>query len=584
MSVPVPSHLSEEKLNRLLGAWESLSQEQREAFSCLVARGAGGVWGQSQIIFGSAGSGKSYYINLVREVLSDSESLVVVTAMTGKAAANLSTPDHPTRTLHSLIPMGQSVLEATKKLLRPNSFEKLEILRKMKILVVDEVSMLSEESLLHVNGVLQAVKQDEYAPFGGAVVVLVGDYKQLPPVPRRDDETGASGRVFIAAKSFVHKAFFTNIFEFTVNYRQKGDRQYAAILERIGRGVHDADDIRPLMARRNANPPSDAVRLYYTNRDVNSHNGAKMDALKTEMYTMPRIVLKEILLNDRGVPVAKDADAILDAVAATMIKEEDIPARLDLKRGVPVRMLWNLDPAEGFCNGTLLTFIRYDAMARKVWVVRDPAHQDNEREHIPLPLRRLSTQVDKVGTVSILWAGFMLSYAQTVHVSQGTEIEGDCAIAAAGMQTPGMIYTAFSRVRSLDKLHLLSFNRTSVVPSSIVAEGEALIADAKKQRNARRERAAQVARAQDVVDQHDAQLVKEMEEAAEDLIRAGEFDDDSGEEGGAGCSAPSPPPRTRPPSLSASPLLWDEETGERECGKAPGKRACQHDSGDEGAL
>jgi len=59
--------------------------------------------------------------------------------------------------------------------------------RRNDILVIDEVSMLSEKIFNSIEYISRKVRQ-ETRPFGGMQVIAPGDFFQLPRVPRYDDE------------------------------------------------------------------------------------------------------------------------------------------------------------------------------------------------------------------------------------------------------------------------------------------------------------------------------------------------------------------------------------------------------------
>ena len=50
------------------------------------------------------------------------------------------------------------------------------------MLVIDEVSMLSGDTLEAIDSACRAARDVWHKPFGGLQVVLVGDFFQLPPV------------------------------------------------------------------------------------------------------------------------------------------------------------------------------------------------------------------------------------------------------------------------------------------------------------------------------------------------------------------------------------------------------------------
>ena len=57
-----------------------------------------------------------------------------------------------------------------------------------KILAVDEISMLNIEAFEYINEVLRAVRECN-DPFGGIQVLFIGDFFQLPPVEKEQQES-----------------------------------------------------------------------------------------------------------------------------------------------------------------------------------------------------------------------------------------------------------------------------------------------------------------------------------------------------------------------------------------------------------
>ncbi len=127
----------------------------------------------------SAGSGKTHLLNLYIKYLDDHEVAMGITASTGIAATHMGGV-----TIHSWTGLG--VRSSLNEYDLENLQEKQYLykrLDKVKVLIIDEVSMLHHFRLDMVDKVLKAFKRND-APFGGIQVILCGDFFQLPPVSR----------------------------------------------------------------------------------------------------------------------------------------------------------------------------------------------------------------------------------------------------------------------------------------------------------------------------------------------------------------------------------------------------------------
>ena len=114
---------------------------------------------------------------------------MIVVAPTGVAAINAGGVHsfHPFPTcrsgLHSVftgIPGGKTDFK--------NQFrkDKINIIRSMDLLVIDEVSMVRADLLDAISDVLRRYK-DHSKPFGGVQLLLIGDLQQLAPVAKDDE-------------------------------------------------------------------------------------------------------------------------------------------------------------------------------------------------------------------------------------------------------------------------------------------------------------------------------------------------------------------------------------------------------------
>jgi hypothetical protein len=139
------------------------------------------------LIHGGAGVGKSVTARAI---------VAAVDALTGCAVGNSAVQcSAPTGVAASLLPMGRTVHDMLSlgafvglERLKPLTGTKLAVARarftNTRVVLIDEVSMITTAVLAHISDRLQQIGGDE-RPFGGYAVVFVGDFFQLPPV----DET-----------------------------------------------------------------------------------------------------------------------------------------------------------------------------------------------------------------------------------------------------------------------------------------------------------------------------------------------------------------------------------------------------------
>jgi len=138
--------------------------------------------GYSVYLTGAAGSGKTYVLNQYIDYLEKNEVDIGITASTGIAATHMGGV-----TIHSWTGLGirdrlteQDLSNLTEKQYLAKRFEKV------KVLIIDEVSMMHHFRLDMVDELLRAFKASPL-PFGGIQVILCGDFFQLPPISRKGE-------------------------------------------------------------------------------------------------------------------------------------------------------------------------------------------------------------------------------------------------------------------------------------------------------------------------------------------------------------------------------------------------------------
>ena len=142
--------------------------------------------GVNVFLTGKAGSGKTTFLRSLRE---RSTKRMVVLAPTGVAAMNAGGV-----TIHSFfqIPFAPYVPESSFSTNGKASYrfrfgkEKINIIRSMDLLVIDEISMVRADLLDAVDEMLRRYR-DPYKPFGGVQLLMIGDLQQLAPVVKDEE-------------------------------------------------------------------------------------------------------------------------------------------------------------------------------------------------------------------------------------------------------------------------------------------------------------------------------------------------------------------------------------------------------------
>jgi ATP-dependent DNA helicase PIF1 len=412
----------------------TLGTEQRQVYDLIMN-------GKSVFVTGSAGTGKSYLLGRVIEALP--EETTFVTASTGLAAANIGGV-----TIHSFagIGLGQGTVEQLLSYIRKRPVY-VDRWQNVTHLVIDEVSMLSAELWDKLELIARTLRRNE-KPFGGIQLVVCGDFLQLPPV----NKSGASQNLFCFLADSWEKCFDVKI-ELKEIYRQT-NQEFVDILNQIRFGQPSAStcdrlkkclvqSTKSLVDKKNKDDESKGggkddgcvlTRLYATNRNVDVENERQLKALSGDAVVFTA--------KNKGKPGSMDQCAA--------------PVKLHLKIGAQVILLKNLDQEQGLVNGSRGVVDRFELSKKspgmKVPVVR---FANGLVKMIELERWDIKCGDKVVGTRKQI--PLQLAWAITIHRSQGMTLDG-ATIALADCFETGQAFVALSRLKSLDKLHLLSFD------------------------------------------------------------------------------------------------------------------------------
>ncbi len=405
---------------------------QREALEILKL-------GKNVFITGPAGSGKTHLVNSYIAYLREHGIDVGITASTGIAATHMGG-----MTIHSWAGIGiaahltqADIEKMMEKSYLAKRFERV------KVLIIDEVSMLHHFRFDLVNKVLKTLKGNS-KPFGGVQLILCGDFFQLPPVSLPSDPPTQ----FIYTSDSWKEANLT-ICYLSEQHRQKDDVMLSVLHEiRKGDVTEYSRDL--LQSRFNIKTKElhvEPTRLFTHNADVDTLNNKELAKIKDEKEV-------EYYMNVSGRP----------PLVATLKKSCLAPEVLRLKAGARVMCVKNNFDV-GYVNGTLGVVV---------------SCKENENPIIRtaqgkvIEIERATWSIDEDGKVKaeISQYPLRLAWAITVHKSQGMSLDA-VEVDLSKSFEPGMGYVALSRVRSLEGLSIQGLNEAALSVHAEVLEFDA---------------------------------------------------------------------------------------------------------------
>ena len=376
---------------------------------------------------GKAGTGKS---TLLRYFRATTEKYPVVVAPTGVAAVNVQG-----QTIHSFFGWGPGI---TPEKVRKVSYERSQVFRKMKMLIIDEISMVRADLFECIDKFLRLNTGKPDLPFGGVQIVAIGDLYQLPPVVKGAEkslfEKVYSSPFFFSTEAFKKGSF--KKFELDKVYRQKGQK-FVDTLNAIREGVATKNDIELLNQSVINKEPEDFeeyVHLVTTNKMAKEINDNRMNRLPAEPVTY-------------------------EGTLYGTFKETDAPTdlHLTLKSGAQV-MLLNNDREHRWVNGDVVRVLETRPEAVLVefndGTVQDVVQHSWETARFVFDEEEQKILAKKVGSFTQI--PIKPAWAMTIHKAQGKTFEKVFLDLGAGAFAEGQTYVALSRCKTLEGLRLAS--------------------------------------------------------------------------------------------------------------------------------
>ncbi len=384
--------------------------------------------GKNVFLTGCAGSGKTHVLNRYVSFLKEKGVSVGVTASTGIAATHLNGI-----TIHSWTGMGildDLDKEDLRKVLKKRYLSKR--LKKTEVLIIDEISMLSDSCLDVADYIIRSFRKNE-KPFGGMQVVLCGDFFQLPPIVKNNGlQLKNSG---FAYKSRAWKELNLDVCYLTEQYRHEG-KGLLSILNAIRENSVDDNALNLLHNQCGVQLKSNTeiTKLYTHNINVDYINERELENLdgKTKTFHMKR----------------KGPEKLAEILSKNLLA----PKELKLKKDAVVMFVKN-NFEKGYVNGTLGRIVSFEN--------GEPVVKTTKGKHIKVLPEKWSIEEDGEIKAEVKQLPLRLAWAITVHKSQGMTLDF-AEIDLRKSFEPGMGYVALSRARSLDGIRLIGINDTAL--------------------------------------------------------------------------------------------------------------------------
>ena len=418
------------------------------------------------IVHGGSGAGKS---NVIRAISKHAEHLL------RKAGDH---PNKPRVALFAPTGMASHVIGGTTyhtglglnygHNLKTLSHKKLDEMRcaleDLKLLIIDEMSMVSADTLYVIHQRLCTIFQST-EPFAGKSIVLVGDLMQLQPI---------NGTYIFQSPNEEHNYHAYGIlelweqFEVVVlkhNHRQGEGNSWANTLNRLRVGIVEAEDLKVLKARvvrrQTAMQMSDALHLYFKNESVDNYNNSCLNKLGGHLYSAKAMIAT--------------APGHKSKVVNGRVDKTGFMKELKLKIGARVMLVHNTNLIDSLCNGMMGTVtgvkVNEENILTCIIVKFDDPKVGKERRKAYPQFSSIGTPIFRTefgyqlpskkgyshsASAKVNQFPLRLAWAVTIHKVQGqTFVKGTKVVIHWSNEfRPGMAYVALGRCESLSDLYI----------------------------------------------------------------------------------------------------------------------------------
>ena len=396
-------------------------------------------------ITGKAGTGKTTFLHNVKAA---SLKRIVVVAPTGVAAINAKGV-----TIHSFFqmpfgPILPNQIAQTSNQQRKFSKTKIDIIKSLDLVIIDEISMVRADVLDGIDQVLRRYK-NKHKVFGGVQILMIGDLQQLAPVVKPNEWS-------------LLQQHYNTVYFFSANAFQEA-KVVAIELQHIYRQKNE-DFIQILNEIRNDQLSESSAAI------LNERYHPSFSPHKDEGYiTLTTHNRRASIINDSELNKLNTKNYFFEAEVSGKFNENAFPndEKLALKVGAQVTFIKNdSSPEKRYYNGKIgvITDISRENVTVQCAneideIITEKEQWDTVNYSINEETKELKEDI--VGTFTQI--PLRLAWAITIHKSQGLTFE-KAIIDAEASFAHGQTYVALSRCTSLEGLVL----KTPITSNAII--------------------------------------------------------------------------------------------------------------------
>ena len=436
---------------------------------------------------GKAGTGKSFLISCIRDLLISRNVAHITCASTGIASSLIHG-----QTVHSAFAIfttsnGDTI--SSLNIARPRGYA----VSLATVIIIDEITMISRSVLNCLDQTLRRLSAQAHSaaselPFGGKNIIFFGDLAQVPAVVRARDDFAEASEQFFA--SLPYSSFATMSLSLIMR-QDPGQTELLQLLDdlRSSQAGLSPSSIAALRSRFLPGLIEDVVDTVDKFVGCDSQSGMVVTFTNARASRYNQLILSRRVSQSDGVPKTYDAlllvaDSCSYHASRHMDQHEPghhtpfsvsvasaterrilfgafrahhfntiIPFSLSLAPGARVMLLQNLDVSAGLINGARGTYLQALPNDDALEVLFDCQPPDSPPT-VVTRTRSVTYPMANGREIFVYQFPLKLSWAVTAHKAQGQSLDrvaidiSECAFAH------GSLYVALSRVRTLDSLLL----------------------------------------------------------------------------------------------------------------------------------